>query len=464
MMNKRILCKYQNGNYDVTILDDGTKIRYSNEDEFLPKFPESIDLKITNHCDLRCPMCHEKSTPSGKDGDLNHPFLDTLKSGMELAIGGGNPLEHKDLIPFLTRMKEKGVICNITINQIHLSKQKDLIQKLIDEQLVHGVGISINKDLFIDEILDFLAKNSNCIIHVIAGIVSKKILEKLYDKDVKLLILGYKHFGRGERYFSNKHEDNLQYLEKNIMDISSRFSVVSFDNASLRQLKMRYKVANYESLYMGDDGEFTMYIDLVKKEFALSSTTYERYKLTNDIIDMFTKVRENKMLYHIKYYLTTDDEEMLFATLLEDDTYTFYFDEKNQKWEFSGLRFKDIFRPTEEVDENVAAFITMGQFVEDLYEEMFGLNIYKKKYPKVDPVEDLIQSLIDFSKSRYDGMINKDAIINLSAKSLEEAYHCGFYELIEQYYKDINEKKLDYIHIDVIDDDFIVRLNEEILK
>ena len=49
--------------------------------------------------------CHEQSGPHGVHGDLNNPLLDTLHPYTELAIGGGNPLEHPDLIPFLQKMK-----------------------------------------------------------------------------------------------------------------------------------------------------------------------------------------------------------------------------------------------------------------------------------------------------------------------------------------------------------------------
>ena len=58
--------------------------------------------------------------------------------------------------------------------------------------------------MFIEEIIDFLANNSNCVVHVIAGIITPKLLEKLYNHNIKLLILGYKYLGRGEFYFSEK--------------------------------------------------------------------------------------------------------------------------------------------------------------------------------------------------------------------------------------------------------------------
>lgn len=292
MENYKLLSEYINGNYKVRLFSDGTKIRFSHDNEFHPKFPESIDLKITNRCDLRCLMCHEKSTPTGKNADLNHLFFNTLNKGTELAIGGGNPLAHKDLIQFLRRMKEKGIICNITVNQIHLINNKILIQKLIDDKLIYGIGVSISKDLFLDEIIEFANRNINTVIHIIAGVIDIKILEKLYDNNLKLLVLGYKTVGRGIEYYSKIVEENILYIEKNILDISKHFNVVSFDNLSIKQLRMDEKVDAFNLLYMGDDGDFTMYIDLVKKEFASSSISAIRYKIKDDIKEMFKIIQD----------------------------------------------------------------------------------------------------------------------------------------------------------------------------
>ena len=46
-MAKLIAC-YQNGNYTVTLYDDGTKVKETEEEAFIPRFPDSIDLKITD--------------------------------------------------------------------------------------------------------------------------------------------------------------------------------------------------------------------------------------------------------------------------------------------------------------------------------------------------------------------------------------------------------------------------------
>jgi MoaA/NifB/PqqE/SkfB family radical SAM enzyme len=115
---RHILGSYKNGDYNVLLLSDGTKIRTSKNTDPKPDKPESIDLKITNRCDMGCPMCHEDSWDKGAHGDImNLKFVDTLLQGTELAIGGGNPLCHPDLEKFLEKCKERNIICNITVNQ-----------------------------------------------------------------------------------------------------------------------------------------------------------------------------------------------------------------------------------------------------------------------------------------------------------------------------------------------------------
>lgn len=50
---KKLLSKYRNGNYNVMIFEDGTKIRYNDLDCLIPEFPESMDMKISNFCPFR---------------------------------------------------------------------------------------------------------------------------------------------------------------------------------------------------------------------------------------------------------------------------------------------------------------------------------------------------------------------------------------------------------------------------
>ena len=102
-----LLGVYKNGNHKTMIFSDGTRVRSTNEDEFTFDFAENMDIKICNKCDAGCKYCHEGSTPDGKLADImNEKFIETLHPYQEVALGGGNILEHPDLIPFLRKLKD----------------------------------------------------------------------------------------------------------------------------------------------------------------------------------------------------------------------------------------------------------------------------------------------------------------------------------------------------------------------
>lgn len=293
---------YKNGNATVAInLKNGTKIRKTNDDEFDLAFAENIDLKITGKCTgTNCAMCHEGSGPFGEHGEiLDLPFLDTLHALQEVAIGGGNVLEHPHLVPFLEKLKERLVIANLTVNQIHFMQNVDFLEKLIDEDLIKGIGVSLMNpsDGFILEVSQF----PTAVIHTIAGIVDVKDLERLYDQDLNILILGYKDLRRGREYKEEHGEEikrKMKELSDNIMEICRHFKHVAFDNLALAQLDMKSKIdpEKWERLYMGDEGTATFYIDGVTKKFAESSTAPldERYPLMNSVDEMFKFIKERK--------------------------------------------------------------------------------------------------------------------------------------------------------------------------
>lgn len=290
------IVQYKNGNYTVIRdLDSGTLVKMNDLDFLEADFPDSFDLKITNSCDMGCKFCHENSLPNGKHGDImNAKFINTLHPYTEIAIGGGNPLEHPDLIAFLKKLKHLKMIPNMTINQVHFMKNKDLIKYLIDNELIYGLGVSLvnANESFINEV----SKYPNAVIHVINGVHSVDELKKLYDKGLKLLILGYKEFRRGKDFYSNKVIESESELYTNLEDLIKHFKVVSFDNLALKQLNPKRLLTEeeYDRYYMGADGQTTMFIDLVKEEFSTSSTTPEdkRHKLLDNIIDMFNIIKE----------------------------------------------------------------------------------------------------------------------------------------------------------------------------
>lgn len=292
-----LIGQYKNGNYITSLFSDGTKIRSTNDDEFVPSFAENMDIKICNYCDMNCPFCHEGSTTNGKFGDiLGEKFIDTLHPYQEIAIGGGDATSHPDLIPFLKKLKEIKVIANLTVNQVHFEKKQELIKMLVDEKLIYGLGVSLVNPT--DEFIHLISQYSNAVIHTINGILSPADVEALQNKGLKILILGYKHLRRGNTYLELNEESvvrNQNWLKENLSEIFDKFKVVSFDNLAIEQLTVQDLLSEDEwnEFYMGDDSEFTYFIDMVERKFARSSTAPldQRYDLLDSVDDMFEKIR-----------------------------------------------------------------------------------------------------------------------------------------------------------------------------
>lgn len=290
-----LLGTYQNGNYTVTIYDDGTKIRENDLDTFDAAFPECMDVKITNQCDLNCAYCHEDSQNDGLHGDILNPaFIDSLEPFTEIAIGGGNPLAHPDLLQFLNKLKERKIIANITVNQRHFMQEKyaALIGNMIAHDLVKGIGVSLS-DSSDKAFIGRLQSTPNAVLHVINGILTKQDIINLSGHKLKMLILGYKMFRKGVLYHNPAIDANKRVLHELLPKMMPHFKVISFDNLAISQLEVRRMFSDkaWERFYMGDDGNYTMYIDLVKQEFARCSVAEKRYPLMTDIVDMFNVVK-----------------------------------------------------------------------------------------------------------------------------------------------------------------------------
>lgn len=292
----KILRRYQNGNYTVTIFEDGTKIRFTEEDEFKPEFAENCDVKITDKCDGGCKFCYENSTVVGKHAKLfNVSFtgnntlqiepaqnwLKELHPGTELAING-NDLTHPALNAFcpwlLIYLQQKGVIVNLTVNQRHFMKNYGLIRHWIEKKYIRGIGISLENasdDLFIKRVQE----TPNAVIHTIVGILSLSDVFKLRGKDLRILILGFKPLGRGISYEEEMGEKLIgkrNLLKAMLPKMKDWYKVLSFDNLALQQLDVKNvlfkdRQDDWDTFYMGNDGQFTFYIDAVEQKYALNS-------------------------------------------------------------------------------------------------------------------------------------------------------------------------------------------------
>lgn len=315
-ISKKVLGRYINGNHSVVIFEDGTKVKSTghweknaknganvwvedDQDHFTYDFPENFDIKITDWCDGCCPYCHENSTVNGKHGDLRamEPVFRSLHAGTEAAIGGGLANAHPDFEWMLKVLKEQGVIANLTINQRHLKKYRDQLMRLVKEELVHGIGVSLTDSTNKDDLAIINELGNNVVIHVIAGIFSEKDVE--FVKKHKILVLGYKDLRRGHTLFEKQSDDikkNIQWLITYLPQLRKECRCISFDCLGLEQVDpktvLNISDKEFNTLFQGSDTDVTdndgnitcctMYIDVPNMKVARMSTAAldKRYDFT----------------------------------------------------------------------------------------------------------------------------------------------------------------------------------------
>lgn len=93
-------------------------------------WPELADISISNYCTNNCDFCYRDSRPDGlfmtvEDYKyilqcLSHSHWGNV---FQVALGGGEPLEHPDFLDMIKVTNEFGIVPNFTTNGIHLNKE-----------------------------------------------------------------------------------------------------------------------------------------------------------------------------------------------------------------------------------------------------------------------------------------------------------------------------------------------------
>lgn len=349
-------CKYRNGNYIVSQRNNPlvlTKTALRRDEDLVSEFPDSIDLKISNRCSRGCEFCHERSVKGGDILNLEQTkaILSQLPElPIEIAMGGGNVLESleetKDIATWLLERGHR-IRCTLDLQSFLeiTPEQRALLRKF------GGVGISITKitprlreilkdeegkktkfsglnEYFYtilsdvekvedeDELNIFSRRNyfnslshqrENCkiIIHTIAGILPIEDFKLLVEgAKLPVLVLGYKQFGRAENTplpesMKEYEEAVKQYMFLNRRNgkygAGGRIKELAFDNLALEQLHLREALTKneWDRLYLGEEGQFSMYIDAVKGEFAINSRSPERVSWNRvGLLDFFNSLKK----------------------------------------------------------------------------------------------------------------------------------------------------------------------------
>ncbi len=152
-----------------------------------------------------------------------------------------------------------------------------------------GMGVSVNEIKSTDNRLSDFTEHG--VYHIIAGLTPVTLIDDILalEPKAKILILGYKCFGRGVNTFNSDTQAQIRVWSRDIVRYI-RKAHLSFDNLALEQLDIKrlFTESGWEKVYMGDDFTFSMYLDAVKQEFAPTSRSNARVSCDEvSLLDFF---------------------------------------------------------------------------------------------------------------------------------------------------------------------------------
>lgn len=241
-------------------------------DPWCAPWPELADISISNHCTKGCEFCYRESLDNKSFMSLEeYEFvLSSLKSEkwgsvFQVALGGGEPLEHPDIIEILNISISKGIVANFTTNGIHINDE--IATKMKNK--VGAVAISVSKASEINKnkikILTDQGIKTN--IHFVLDNQSIDdaidILKGNYDGELEningLIFLTYKPKGRAGLSKCLKMDEKLdKFIE--LIDKGKTSVRIGFD-ACFVPVLMKYTKTDTDYIDSCECGFFSVYID-----------------------------------------------------------------------------------------------------------------------------------------------------------------------------------------------------------
>lgn len=271
----------------------------------------AVDLKITDFCPFNCPFCYQGSTLKGTDADLGYllEVFDFLngQNVFEVVLGGGEPTLHKHFSSILLELYKRKFTVGLTTKNKYFYKHFPEYEKFDDKETKYiYIGLSFSNAEIIKEIIDNMVEYlrkikgyENFVFtirpHLIEGVdfrngqelndlidkfsfssFKKNYLSIVYDG---VLLLGYKFVERGKNYAVNFDKESIEeylfHLKKKDF-VSDKGIGVLVDSVI---------VENYPRVFEGNlffrEGEYTFYIDAVKKEISISSFSSEKFPFSD---------------------------------------------------------------------------------------------------------------------------------------------------------------------------------------
>lgn len=237
--------------------------------------PELVDVKITDQCGRGCRFCYQASTPTGPHSPMwAHEMASVIRGlgVLEVAIGGGEPLEHPEFWRLVDDL-HRDVTVNVTTRRL------DLIPPWRLDKL-GGVGFSAETVAAFEAglALTRLAEGDThdnpwrkLVLHVVLGATPMdevvRICELAERVHLPVLLLGWKEDGRGATFRPHPHDDWPEVLRRAFTGGNGVWQGprIGVDTPIVERWGdvLRDRLGVDPRLMVGGEGAFSLYLDFV---------------------------------------------------------------------------------------------------------------------------------------------------------------------------------------------------------
>lgn len=275
--------------------------RTPEENPFFAPVPELADISISNHCTKGCSYCYRDSKANNQFMSVEDyvRLLESMKhpqygNVFQVAIGGGEPLEHPDFMQIINETCHRGIVPNFTTNGIHLSPD---VCKAIKNK-VGAVALSVTSINEIQQEKVFMLAEESIRTNIHYVLSSENISEAVnivngnYDDRLNgvnaMVFLTYKPAGRATGRHIIKQGKGLIAFVKAINERKGLLPRIGFD-ACFVPILMHYTCIRPELIDTCEGGYFSVYIDhnLNVSPCSFSGINDSYSLLENDFYDIW---------------------------------------------------------------------------------------------------------------------------------------------------------------------------------
>ena len=257
-----------------------------------PKYPELVDLKITDFCIHNCEFCYQGSSATGAHGkDINN-ILYQLKEMkvLEVAIGGGEPTSHPDFVGILENAKRYGIVPNFSTKDIGWLHNPITRPKIIDA--IGAFAYSVTKPEEITHLCTTLRYYSipirKATIQIIPDILSKQMIRAIFKaaaaNGITVTLLGVKETGRGID-FVTKHREKIygtikngewaEVVKERIQETGGLGFSLGVDTLiAARDQRLLEELGVPANWYYVKEGQYSMYVDATGDKVKIGPSSF----------------------------------------------------------------------------------------------------------------------------------------------------------------------------------------------